>query len=125
MGVSPSDNQVYKIKLSSGRILGPLDLNRIRLLILNNQITGVEIARQDPEGDWQNIGLFKEIAEILVSQAAGSLKESEQESQLRNSLGIAERSSPLTPTAILPGTGPPQTGQLLPLLPEIPSMTGL
>lgn len=35
----------YKIKHSSGRVLGPLDLDRVRLLIAKNQIQGIEPAR--------------------------------------------------------------------------------
>ncbi len=64
----------YKVKLSSGRILGPLDLLRIRLLIQKNQIIGTEIAREYPAGDWKDINLIPKIAEMLIAHASGVLK---------------------------------------------------
>ncbi len=69
-----SGAQTYKIKLSSGRVLGPLDLERIKLLILKNQITGVEVAREYPQGDWKDINQIREIAELLMVHAEGKLK---------------------------------------------------
>jgi len=61
----------FKVKLSSGRILGPLDLERVRLLIKKNQIIGVETARYYPQGEWIDINAIPEIAEILVARASG------------------------------------------------------
>ena len=65
--------QTYKVKLESGRVLGPLDLKRIRLLILKNQIMGREVARVYPSGEWVNISSIPEIADLLVARAAGVL----------------------------------------------------
>ncbi|MBL7715866.1 MAG: tetratricopeptide repeat protein [Bdellovibrionales bacterium] len=66
-----SDGPFYKVKLDGGRILGPIDLDRIRQLIGNGQITGKETARRYPEGDWVDVNSIEEIAEILVKKAAG------------------------------------------------------
>jgi tetratricopeptide (TPR) repeat protein len=63
---------LYKVKHQSGRILGPLDQERIRKLIQKNQITGVEIAKAYPVGDWQDINRFPELAELLLTHASGN-----------------------------------------------------
>ena len=70
---SQGSGQHYKIKLANGRILGPLDLERVRLLILKNKIVGTELAREYPQGDWKDINLIPEIAELLVARASGAL----------------------------------------------------
>ncbi len=68
-----SGQQFYKVKLQTGRILGPLDLERVRLLILKNQIVGVETARPYPQGDWRDINQIPEIAELILSHVQGKL----------------------------------------------------
>jgi len=65
----------YKIKHSSGRVLGPLDLARVKSLILKNQIRGSESARVYPDGEWVELSLIPEVAELLLSHAAGNLTE--------------------------------------------------
>jgi hypothetical protein len=75
--LAPSE-QFYKIKLASGRILGPLDLERVRLLVLKNQVVGTEVARAYPQGEWQDINLIPEIAELLVAKIDGSLTQEEE-----------------------------------------------
>lgn len=69
-------NVLYKVKHQSGRILGPLDLERVRKLILKNQITGVELAKEYPLGEWQDINQLPELAEFLLRHAAGTLEKS-------------------------------------------------
>ncbi len=59
-------NQTYQVKLSSGRVLGPLDLGRITQLIVKKQITGEEVARLNPVGEWKPITQFPEIVSLLV-----------------------------------------------------------
>ena len=65
--------RTYKIKLVSGRILGPIDSFRIKRLILKNQIVGKEVARIHPDGEWVDINEISEIAELLLAHASGSL----------------------------------------------------
>jgi tetratricopeptide (TPR) repeat protein len=67
---------LYKVKHHSGRILGPLDLERVRKLVLKNQIIGTEIAREYPIGEWVDINRIPEIAELLLQHAAGTLERS-------------------------------------------------
>ncbi len=64
----------FKIKHHSGRILGPLDLDRVRKLILKNEITGVELAKEYPNGIWQDINRIQSLAELLLKHASGTLE---------------------------------------------------
>jgi hypothetical protein len=59
----------FKIRLSSGRVLGPLDLARVRALILNGQLTGQEQARSHPTGEWLPMASHPELAELLLLHA--------------------------------------------------------
>ncbi len=65
---------LFKIRLTSGRILGPLDLVRIQKLVIKKHIVGDEMARHYPEGDWQPVSAIAEIAEILMAHAEGRLE---------------------------------------------------
>jgi len=69
-----ADRQLYKIKLISGRILGPMDLERIRLLMLKGQILGTEQAREYPRGEWKEFHLIAGLAQLLISKAEGKLE---------------------------------------------------
>ncbi len=64
----PVTGSLFKVKLASGRILGPIDLNRISQLILKNQITGGEQVREYPQGTWRNINQIPAISVLLVGQ---------------------------------------------------------
>lgn len=99
--------QKYKIKLASGRILGPIGLDRVRLLILKNQITGDEIAREYPTGDWLPIGNIVAIADLLVARAEGKLsavgpEEPSSDGETRPYIPIG------TTRVITPGEAPPR-----------------
>ncbi len=61
----------YKVRLSSGRVLGPLDIQRIRRLIEAKQITGSESVREYPTGEWAPIGAVEALAELVLAQASG------------------------------------------------------
>ncbi len=63
----------YKIRLASGRVLGPIDRERVRLLILKNHIVGTESAREHPQGDWVDIHQIPQLADLLVAQIEGRL----------------------------------------------------
>jgi len=96
--VTPS-GQKYKVKLTSGRILGPLDLERVHLLIQKNQIIGTEMARPYPDGDWQDINRISEIAALLISHAGGTPHKNDPADLVLDSYEMAG-----TPTQMLPGT---------------------
>ena len=99
----PATGRTYKIKLASGRILGPLDLDRVRLLILKNQITGTETAREYPSGDWLDINRISAIADLLVKHAKGELR---TDSTLAPEDAAGGYNPLLAPTQVLPGAGP-------------------
>ena len=63
----------YKIRLASGRVLGPLDLERIKLFVAKNKISGNEVARLYPSGTWRDINHFPEIAELILQHIEGRL----------------------------------------------------
>lgn len=65
------------MKHHSGRILGPLDLERLKKLVLKNQITGVELAKEYPDGIWQDINRIPDIADLLFRNASGTLENSQ------------------------------------------------
>jgi Flp pilus assembly protein TadD len=69
---------LYKVKHHSGRILGPLDIERVKKLVQKNQITGQELAKEYPDGIWQDINRIPQIAEILLRHAAGATNGSKQ-----------------------------------------------
>ena len=66
--------RLFKIRLVSGRVLGPIDLDRVRELIKSNAITGAETAREYPHGDWHDINRISILAELLVLRAQGYLE---------------------------------------------------
>lgn len=71
------EQRFYKIRLSNARVLGPIDLERVKLFILNGAITGLESARLYPTGEWKDVNKFPEIAELLLQKLEGSLKAEE------------------------------------------------
>jgi tetratricopeptide (TPR) repeat protein len=64
----------FQIKLFSGRVLGPLDLERIRLLIGKRKLFGNELARALPHGDWVDINSVPEIADLFVEAALSTTR---------------------------------------------------
>ena len=67
-------NQKYKIRLTSGRVLGPIDLERVRELLIKNRFTGEENARVYPNGEWLTITQIPEINELFMAHLEGRLK---------------------------------------------------
>lgn len=100
---------LYRIKHHSGRILGPLDLERIRKLILKNQITGVELAKEYPDGEWQDINRIPDIAELFLRNAAGTLEKSGQALKSEQSSYrpiLSPTREQFAPTVVLPVVEP-------------------
>ena len=116
MGSDSQSQQTYKIKLASGRVLGPIDLDRIRLLILKNQITGSETARRYPEGEWVTIQHLPEVADLLVARIAGTLKPAPGSAQPAPVNPLAATTI-LSKDDLLPGAAPSEGVSLLQELP--------
>lgn len=72
----PPLGRKFKIKLESGRVLGPLDLERVQKLIKKKHITGNEVAKVYPDGEWVKITEIEEISEILLALILGTLNPS-------------------------------------------------
>lgn len=115
----------FKVKLTSGRILGPLDLERVRALVRKNQIVGKEQAREYPDGEWKDINHLPLLAEILLAHARGELESQAKKMAQKPTLpgaGLPGAVDPNAPTQVLPS----QTqGSLLPGATEAPSMPSL
>ncbi len=101
----------YKVRLQTGRVLGPLDLGRIRKLILKNQIIGNEQAREDPLGEWMDINLHPEISELLLARIEGRLtKDSDPPrsvSGYQPLMGHVDPRVQMAPTVVLVPESPP------------------
>ena len=67
------EQRFFKIRLQNGRVIGPIDLERVKLFILKNQVSGLEMARLYPSGDWKDINKFPEIADLLMQKLEGRL----------------------------------------------------
>ena len=91
----------YKVKLESGRILGPLDLWRVKKLVASGHISGREFAREYPSGDWTDINRIPAIAEILIQKAAGTLVVPAEGAD-----GVVVKGAAYEQTKVLPGGEP-------------------
>lgn len=72
----------YKIRLDSGRELGPFDIERVKLFISKNRINGNEVAKIHPTGTWKDINQFPEIAELILLHLEGKLIVPEYKAQV-------------------------------------------
>jgi tetratricopeptide (TPR) repeat protein len=104
--------------------LGPLDLDRIFLLIQKNRIVGTEVARLYPDGDWQDINAYAEIAELLLDHAAKELQrlatgQVPRDELLEGAFGHEPARGIHPSTAPLPGADHPQSTQILAPLPTL------
>lgn len=109
----------YKVKLPSGRILGPLTRDRIRLFVQRNHILGQEQAREYPHGEWKGIGQIPELASLLVEQLQGQQPSGAEPGQSKPSPSDA-----LPPTVVASPLSPlvKPAGPQAPLLePSVPT----
>lgn len=88
--MSPPSAPKYKVKLSSGRVLGPLDHARIALFIKKGQIIGVETVRLHPDGSWVDINSVPSLAELLLQNAQQLLPDPQPPKFPGTSLGSSE-----------------------------------
>lgn len=56
----------YKIKISPDRVLGPLDFERVKALVMKGRIQGLEPTSVEPFTDWSSFLSFPELSEILL-----------------------------------------------------------
>lgn len=107
-----TSSQKYKIRLRSGRVLGPLDVQRVRKLIRAGHVRGDELARDASGGDWESLARFPELAQLLLEVAAGDrpiagVDEERSTPSLARTLPLGSaKTQILEPTAILPSEAP-------------------
>ena len=100
----------FKIKLKSGRVLGPLPKKRMIDLILSGVISGDELARAYPKGKWKAFGSIPELAELIPSREALTILNffnSSQNRMIKKIRKVPGRNIPaadMTPPRILPRT---------------------
>jgi tetratricopeptide (TPR) repeat protein len=62
----------YKIRLETGRVLGPIDAERITKLIRKGHVRGNEVVRAHPEGEWKPLAHHPELADLMLAVASGT-----------------------------------------------------
>src|SRR5688572_29890851 len=61
----------YKVKLNNGRLLGPLDFERVQALARKGHFLGKEATSVTPFSDWREFSSFPELAELLLQKIEG------------------------------------------------------
>jgi tetratricopeptide (TPR) repeat protein len=109
--------RLYKVRLGSGRVVGPVGLDKIRQLIRKKHIEGAETARLYPDGEWLALHKIPDIADILLEElnreGLGKEKKTEEED-----LGLVD---PFAATMALPEEPPSPPEQLEATQNEAPS----
>src|SRR4051812_19584355 len=100
--MSPSSGPNFKIKLETGRVLGPLDLERVRRLVRKGIVKGGELAREHPKGEWRDIALIPALAEIFLKVAQDRIDRSRAGGTRRGGSEENPQVEPAGPTQILP-----------------------
>ncbi|MBU6375685.1 MAG: tetratricopeptide repeat protein, partial [Bdellovibrionales bacterium] len=95
----------YKIKLQSGRVLGPLDIDQLRALVKKGHIRGDELVRAYPDGDWRALGQYAELANLVIAFASGEQSGALTKDSIAATAPIRGQAAPtqiLAATQILP-----------------------
>jgi tetratricopeptide (TPR) repeat protein len=61
-------SKMYRVRLKNGKILGPLDLQEIKVAIISKKIFENNDYQIYPNGTWANINTFSEIVEYLKQE---------------------------------------------------------
>ena len=72
---APKSSNLYKIRLRTGRVLGPIDCARIEKLARKGHVLGDEVASLHPGGEWKPLAKHDELARLILSLAAGGLQQ--------------------------------------------------
>jgi tetratricopeptide (TPR) repeat protein len=60
--------KLYKIKITPDRVLGPLDLERVKMLVAKGRIQGSEPTYTEPFNSWTPFASFPELSELLLKK---------------------------------------------------------
>jgi|GEM_PF-510226 len=127
MGDPQRAQKLYQVKHRSGRVLGPIDQDRIVKLLKKKQLSGDESAREHPGGVWSPLVTHPGFAELILKVFAD---ESAPKTAIKNEPPAFNHSPPdaLPPTVVfdeptkleLKGTGvlPEPLAPTIPLKPE-------
>jgi tetratricopeptide (TPR) repeat protein len=105
----------YKLKLSGGRVVGPLTLDQVVELYVIGRIEGDDQCQQFPGGDWQRFDAFPEITAKIADQIATDSGQSAAGSRSSNNTASKTQTVPEIPTHDLTKTkakpkSPPAAG---------------
>ena len=70
--------KLYKIRISPDRVLGPLDMNRIELLVSIGRIRGTEPTSIEPYNSWTPFASFPELSELLLKKLEADAKRNKE-----------------------------------------------
>lgn len=70
----------YRIRLQTDRVIGPVNVNEIKELILKKKIIGNEKVQTFPNGDWVNLKTIEELSDLF----SGNIEASKDETHLLN-----------------------------------------
>jgi tetratricopeptide (TPR) repeat protein len=62
------NDKKYKIKIAPDRILGPLDFDRVKALVMKGRIQGLEPTSAEPYTEWSSFLSFPELSEMLLKK---------------------------------------------------------
>lgn len=84
-------NSKYRVRLKSGRVVGPFVLAQLGELYIKNHIDGTEECQYFPVGDWKSIELYPEINELIGKIASKEI--TDQDLQSTNTHTVARLSA--------------------------------
>src|SRR5687767_36478 len=95
-------NKTFKIRITPERVLGPLDFERVRALVMKGRIMGQEPTSVEPFTSWSTFASFPELAELL-------LKKLEADSGKKKQASAQPEALPATKTIVQPEPDPERT----------------
>lgn len=69
----------YRVRLRSGRVVGPFVLTQLGELYIKNHIDGTEECQYFPVGDWKSIELYPEISDLIGKIASNEISSEDLE----------------------------------------------
>lgn len=95
-------NVKYRIRLKNERVIGPFSTEEIGELFLKGHIDGTEMCQQFPIGDWKQLKLFPNLAEVVkkIQDEKSKVTKSEVTSATANTKKESTRTNHAIPASI-------------------------